>query len=264
MSNAVTCTSEEVDEWQRFPYLNSGYRKCGSYSVKSCLASMFHLHNETVNIWTMIVSSLLGTFGFVMCMVFLAPRGVDASPFAVMWVAQMLHSVASVCYHTFMCMSPVVANTWRKTDISLIFVLNVGATYGLTYFTWGLKGALTAMAASVVPASYGIMNTLRLQPGQPVDRGRIVSMIGVTNVGYYVPLLYNGVVTPFPDLAIALIVLACHALGGIAYAKHWPQRNYPNKFDLCGFSHNIMHVLCFAAWNLCWPYLWYRFEYTSC
>jgi adiponectin receptor len=35
-------------------------------------------------------------------------------------------------------------------------------------------------------------------------------------------------------------------LGAAAYATSWPEKQYPETFDLVGSSHQIMHV-CIAA-----------------
>ena len=46
-----------VREVQASPYILTGYRPVGMYSVKDCFLSIFRLHNETINIW----SHLIGT-----------------------------------------------------------------------------------------------------------------------------------------------------------------------------------------------------------
>ncbi|EFJ41432.1 hypothetical protein VOLCADRAFT_98605 [Volvox carteri f. nagariensis] len=191
---------------------------------------------------------------------------VDFSPFLVAWIGQTLHGPLSCGYHTFMCMSPTVANRWRKLDLTFILVLNTCATYALSYFTFGLVLSFlwTGLVATV--AVLGIQRVLALQPRQQLDRRRIVGMIGLTCLGYYVPLVVRGMAAMalqgkmWPELGIALVVLSCHLGGALVYATHWPQRHFPGVFDLAGFSHNLMHIFCFTAYNCAYPYLSYLYS----
>ncbi|GLC71599.1 hypothetical protein PLESTF_001139600 [Pleodorina starrii] len=158
-------------------------------------------------------------------------------------------------------MSPAVANRWRKLDLTFILVLNTCATYALSYFTFGLWLSLAWTAMVGAAAVLGIRRVAALQARQQLDRRRIVGMIGLTCAGYYVPLVARGLAALalqgklWPELGIALVVLGCHCTGALVYATHWPQRHFPGLFDLAGFSHNLMHVLCFTAYNCAYPYL---------
>lgn len=57
-----------------------------------------------------------------------------------------------------------------------------------------------------------------------------------------------------PEFATAVALVLCHGVGASCYAMHWPQRQFPKTFDRLGFSHNIMHVTCFAiyVWGYCY------------
>ena len=57
------------------------------------------------------------------------------------------------------------------------------------------------------------------------------------------------------ELWTAISLMVCHGLGATCYITHWPQRRYPRTFDLCGFSHNLMHIFCFAIFVCGYPYL---------
>ena len=46
----------------------------------------------------------------------------DLSPFLAVWLGQSLHAPLSCAYHTFMCISPEVANFWRRLDLAFILV----------------------------------------------------------------------------------------------------------------------------------------------
>lgn len=235
---------DEVEPWQRFPYLVRGYRKGGTYWC--CLKSLFKLHNETYNAWTMILSLAVGVSLFIYCATELQPATVlDFLPFTALLVAQVLHTPCSVGYHLFMCQSAAVANLWRRMDLSLVLVLNVLTTFGLGYYTWGPYATLIATGIVAAVAAYGISNIVALKEGQPLDRVKVVSMIGLTALGYYIPVCYRGVASALVagdftwELAAAIGMLLCHGVGGGCYATHWPQRQFPGKFDIAVSSIDV-------------------------
>ncbi|KXZ45442.1 hypothetical protein GPECTOR_54g182 [Gonium pectorale] len=241
-----------------------GYRRGGTHL--ECLLSLFSLHNETVNAWTTLLSVIMGMVLFFDTVSNLRCTWLDFSPFLVAWLGQSLHGPLSCGYHLFMCMSPTVANRWRKLDLTFILVLNTCATYALSYFTFGLWASLAWTAAVGAAAATGVRSVAALQPRQPLDRRRVLGMIGLTSCGYYVPLVLRGVAAlvlqgkGWPELGIALVVLGCHLTGAAVYATHWPQRHFPGVFDLAGFSHNLMHIFCFTAYNCAYPYLSYLYS----
>lgn len=262
----VGLRADQVEPWQRFPYLETGYRKHGSHW--ECAKSMLFgpLHNETVNAWTMVLSLALGTWMFVGALTRAAPSGWDATPFWVLYLAQLLHCPVSVGYHTFMPISAITAHRWRKADLCLVLALNVACAYALCYFTlhWLLTLALTAIAG--VCAATGMRDILLLKPGQALNRSRVIVRVAGTALGYYGTIFWRGiraavlarhVLMPWqvPDLVTAFAMLACHFIGAICYAKHWPQKQFPRLFDLVGFSHNIMHVFCMLIYVAGFPYL---------
>ncbi|PNH08340.1 hypothetical protein TSOC_005065 [Tetrabaena socialis] len=179
------------------------------------------MHNETVNAWTTLLSILFGFILFADAANCLNCSWLDFSPFLVAWAGQTLHGPLSCGYHTFMCMSPAVANRWRKLDLTFILVLNTCATYAMSYYTFGLWVSLVWTAAVGGAAAVGIRSVQALKPKQQLDRRRILGTVGLTSIGYYLPVTARG-----------LVALAMQ-----------------------GFSHNLMHILCFTAFNCAYPYL---------
>jgi adiponectin receptor len=126
-----------------------------------------------------------------------------------------------------------------------------------------------------------------LSQGEPLNRGKVLSRVGGTAIGYYIVVIYRGVAAAFQagictELITAVAMLFCHGFGAACYALHWPQRHYPRIFDLCvsfavqlannymiflivvlfhlsysvqGFSHNLMHIFCFAIYVCGYPYM---------
>jgi adiponectin receptor len=78
-------------------------------------------------------------------------------------------------------------------------------------------------------------------------------------------VIYRGIAAAaagrfWPEFVAAVSMMFCHSFGGVCYALHWPQRQFPGRFDLCGFSHNIMHIALFFCYNTAYPYLWWEYQ----
>ena len=59
-------------------------------------------------------------------------------------------------------------------------------------------------------------------------------------------IMENNYVRHFP-LFVFFIAGAFYAVGAVLYAKRWPEKNYPGKFDCFGNSHNIFHLCCLVG-----------------
>lgn len=236
----------DIPEWLSFPLMKVGYRKGGSY--ESCLRSLFMWHNETINAWTMIAISVFSLVFNVYCFVELSPKKDDIMPFVAMFLSVFVHIPFSVGYHLFMPISQQVYNKWRKLDIMFIFVASCFLTYSLCYFimpTW-ITWLITGVA--VIVSFSAIIKTRQLAPGQPMNRKTHTMFIATIVFVYYIPILYQGLKDLLDDtftvaVSTMFAVPTLLVLGGYVYAKHWPECNYPARFDLLGRSHQILHVL---------------------
>ena len=195
----------------------------------------------------MIASLTIGSILYATTIAILHPSGLDILPLTAIFIAQLLHAPCSIGYHTFMCMYPQIANLWRRLDLSFVLVLNTLTTFAMSYYTWTHTGTLIACCVSIILTFIGIYNISRLKEGQPVDRVKIVSLIGISALGYYIPVIYraiNAIIHGryWVEIAAAISMVICHSIGGLCYSMHWPQRQFTYKFDLVGHSHNIMNI----------------------
>ena len=94
-------TADEVEPWQRFPFIERGYRRAGLTAGQSIL-SLFGptLHNETLNAWTMILSVVagIGLFFYYFVLDPTAPSwdSWDATPFYALLLGQVAHAPAAI------------------------------------------------------------------------------------------------------------------------------------------------------------------------
>jgi adiponectin receptor len=54
----------------------------------------------------------------------------------------------------------------------------------------------------------------------------------------------------------ALATFATLQLGGSVFAAGFPEKHFPGVFDLCGFSHQLMHVAVLVAHVLEYLFVW--------
>lgn len=251
MSNAINklktgLKDTDIPDWLRFPMMKVGYRMGGSY--ESCLYSLIMWHNETINAWTMIAISSFSLAFMVYCLVKLSPKNGDVWPFIAMFLSVFVHAPFSVGYHLFMPISQKVYNQWRKLDIMFIFIASCFLTYALCYFIMPKWITWLITCVAIVVAFSAILKTRQLAPGEPMNRKTHTIFIATIILVYYIPIFYKGIkdlVDNTFTIAVCtmFVVPIMLLLGGYVYAKHWPECNYPVRFDMLGRSHQILHVL---------------------
>lgn len=103
----------------------------------SCLCSLFILHNECLNAWTMLLGALLlTTTSLVFVLSHYSVREGEHSAFVVYWTSFIVHLPFSVEYHQFLPMPARVYNVWRRLDMSFILLMWVQLTYSMRYFVY--------------------------------------------------------------------------------------------------------------------------------
>lgn len=154
-------TYDDIPEWyQDNRHIRRGYRPV-SNSTQACLHSWFHLHNESVNIYSHLVPAVVFLFGVVYVLepLHLRHENVAAADYAV--IAFFLLSATacfslSAFYHTFISHSQKVEAQWLKLDFLGIILLIMGSYFANVYVTfwceekqqniyWGMVGSFRSM-----------------------------------------------------------------------------------------------------------------------
>ncbi|GAB0492714.1 hypothetical protein MMPV_003983 [Pyropia vietnamensis] len=133
--------------------------------------------------------------------------------------------------------------------VAMLFVCNVGSTMVIRR-VWHIGKARLTRDMAVIVACY------------------LVPMVGhaawwaVTGApgGGGGPGAWSSSLTPPPAVAReaamwALVATASVGVGGLLYAKHWPELWAPGYFDVVGNSHQWMHVAAFVAHWAEWRFL---------
>lgn len=147
---------DELEDWRRDnAFILGGYRRT-SNSYAASLASLLHLHNESVNIW----SHLLGAIGFTATGAYflqavVRPRvaeayGGDVLAFACFFAGAFLCLGMSATFHALSNHSPAVAKWGNKLDYTGIVFLIVGSYVPALYYGFRCHPALLELYLSMV------------------------------------------------------------------------------------------------------------------
>lgn len=257
-SKHPTLTFQEVASLFQEPHIFTGYRPperpWGYY-----LASLFWLHNETVNVW----SHLLGV-ALVVAQTLMFGQEVDYLHEPRAWpvlgfsfgccVVNLLSSMAHLLHS-------------KSALHHVIFFL--GDYAGITVFTFG--SGMAGMYSCSHPHMYRLLENVFLPCGvlfswlgfvlilrvklqlsdhaHTIKRKRVILGVIVAKCflfflslsgRYYDCLLDEN--CSLSSLNHITIVFALFAVNGLLYAMHCPEKWFPGKFDCLGHGHQWFHV----------------------
>jgi adiponectin receptor len=135
--------------------------------------------------------------------------------------------------------------------------------FGLSWHVYGswLGTALNTGAAAAVAAA-GVAEVRGLQPHFQRHRGQMVAFVGSIVLVYWWPMaVYTArrlAAGRGLDAAsgYALATFGVLQAGGWVFAAGLPEKALPGVFDLCGFSHQLMHVAVMVAHVLEYLFVW--------
>ncbi|KAF1835913.1 hemolysin-III channel protein-like protein Izh2 [Decorospora gaudefroyi] len=254
-TTSTTTHLKDAPAWMRGdPYIKTGYRHQLS-SVHRCLLSLLYLHNEWVNVWSHLLPGTIHSLLLAKeCYGFSKQR--DEKPYLdqmVVWqyiVSCILCLLFSAGYHTLTAHSPRVAGRWLKIDYLGIIINTAAGCIASTYF--GLRHhpnlQLVYIASSVVLAL--VLFVVLLAPGadgaaMAFWRSFLFAMFVASG---FLPMLHacvldgTDVLGLFP-LAHVIGMEACYFTGVVFYITRFPEKQFPETFDIWGSSHQIFHTV---------------------
>lgn len=246
---------EDLPRWmQSDPYIRRGYRRQLD-SFSACFQSIFYLHNESVNIWSHLLPTLVYLSVLLATDYKILHNGVTLST-ADNAVIQTYIAGSIACltfsawFHIVAAHSEPVATRFLKLDY-LGILLNVVAC-AVTFIYAGLYGkpslqafyiSLFVICATVVFSA--ISSPLAEGPQAAIFRTSL--FIGLAASGY-APVVHMAIVEGMAGLQnfpiqkwsiMALFYLA----GAVFYVARVPEKFFPGTFDIWGTSHQIFHIL---------------------
>lgn len=258
--------ANDVPHCMRWDYIETGYRLGGDY--KQCLASLFKWHNQTLNAWTMIITSIVLMSAIVWVFAKYHPTPQQALPFIALFVGILIHMPLSVMFHICHPISLKVHEYWREMDTKFIFIGSVLVTLATSWFVFGPMGSLVAVALNAA-ISYAIIKHMHLIDYMPygnvIDMRYQVALVSVMFAIIFAPIVVHSMrllmsggkrKADVSGIFTAVgIMFAAFVFGAWVFVAKVPEKWYDNgEFDLVGSSHQLSHlcitvgVLALVVW----------------
>lgn len=241
-------------------FVRRGYRV--HFSFKLCLVSLFKLHNETLNVWTHLVGTLM--FFVLMIATFVkilpsiahkrSPIPTDYAVFAVFFFGAHAQMLFSSIYHLFSAHSASVAKWLARLDYMGICLMIVGSYYPpLYYMLRSCHPDLMRIHLSAI-SLLGVLGLIIVTlPKLQGPRFRVFRAIFFVIFGLYIVIpmphiIYlMGFAFIWPILWRLSVMGLLYIFGAGFYASRCPERCCPGKFDFGWYSHPIWHLFVIAA-----------------
>ena len=242
---------EDIPEWyQDNEYITKGYRIWG----KSCCyyaKSIFTLHNETFNIWTHLIGSLLFIGIGINCYINDVIRGYwgDKVAMGVFLLTVIFCFTSSFVMHTFYPISESVTGKLMRLDYFGISLLILGSYGPFIYYAFYCQ-------QQIQWAYYLVINVLGLTSiiftCLPFFHRREFRIYRALTFGLFIssvicPIVHRIVLNPINqndftiEIEFYLLSLILYILGGIFYTTRFPENTYQNNCTLYFSSHKLFH-----------------------
>ena len=255
----------------RYKYITGGYRPVPS-SLRECVASIFQLHNETVNIWTHVVGTMIfvvllrnllatgeisggqllsGSRGMQLNDRSTPMPGSDVPVLAVYLLSGIICFLLSAVYHTVTSASDAIVRLAERADQLGILGLMLGSNFPMIYFGFFNHPDIILLYTAVSLA--GVACVVGALQFSAVQRRKLFVFLALAALGWcqltHDLYLRGALGSPESNAAILVWVrsFGCYAVGVVFYASKAPERILPGFFDLFFSSHQIWHVAVVAG-----------------
>eukprot|EP00188_Purpureofilum_apyrenoidigerum_P001791 Plantae.Rhodophyta-Purpureofilum_apyrenoidigerum.ctg20262.p1 GENE.Plantae.Rhodophyta-Purpureofilum_apyrenoidigerum.ctg20262~~Plantae.Rhodophyta-Purpureofilum_apyrenoidigerum.ctg20262.p1 ORF type:complete len:290 (+),score=35.49 Plantae.Rhodophyta-Purpureofilum_apyrenoidigerum.ctg20262:76-945(+) len=245
--DAIVHEVELAPQYLRREYIHGGYRVGGGFMP--ALRSLFELHNETLNAWTMVwLSAASSLFLFYVH----RALGFVPVPFWCAWLSVVLHLPFSAGLHLFIGISENTRKVWRTFDVFFIQFCSVLLAAGMGYYVVDRYYSVY-MAVTVAAFVRSIYSTMVVRRIWSISKPELAKQVAVLVVAYTLPVVVqtlsdvsNGLYWD-GTLPHCLVLAFILETGRQCYSKHLPEKWAPGRFDYFGNSHQIMHIMALFA-----------------
>ena len=229
--------SGNIPLWSKNKYITSGYRS--QTNKLSCLISIFNIHNETINIWTHMMSLIY----FVYILIINYNNNIIIKLYD---IVSIICFAMSTCYHTYMPVSHKNYLLLLKLDLFSI-ILNIVTSNILIFYYWFWCYEIIRniyMFFSGLYLGIGIVILLKIDIIKKYNS--ILAYYSIYNVGIIISYIHIHNLT---DGDVNKIIkynftqpMKYFLAGFIIYTTKIPERLFPINFDIIGNSHQLWHV----------------------
>ncbi|XP_001633537.2 membrane progestin receptor gamma-B [Nematostella vectensis] len=242
------------------PFILSGYRNPGNFSLRQCLVTAFSLHNETINIWSHLIAFIAFAVYFYYKFQALGvgftfgPTGYPLMCFA---FGICLVFISSAGAHLFCCLSEECRHICFYLDYAAISVFTLTAAQafyfysrpsGKTLFIFDSPHLYLGISAflSVVNVALSCLSRHYLRDFRFLLRaGPNLIKILYDTWPFVARINHCTMATDCNAIAVTLFYRhwLCYGISGITYAAKIPERWMPGVFDFFGHSHHFLHIV---------------------
>ncbi|EOA88720.1 uncharacterized protein SETTUDRAFT_159912 [Exserohilum turcica Et28A] len=240
-------------------YILSSYRVV-SRSYKRSLESIWCIHNETANIYSHIIGSVIFFALPVPVYYYLEPRYANASTADMVVFSTFFFGVAicfalSAAFHIFNNHSESVHIFGNQLDYLGIVILMWGSTIPCVYYGFYCTPNLqqtyyTLVSVLALGCVYATLHPAFRRPRYRPYRAAMYAGLGLS---FVIPIIHGikrfGWETQMWRMSLDWMALMTtfNLTGGALYAMRIPEKWYPYRFDVWGASHQVMHCLVVCA-----------------
>lgn len=247
----------ELPAWQQDnDKILTGYvRETNSFT--KCIQSLFYFNNESINIYTHLVPSLiylcisLFLIDTLLIPIFPTTSTSDYMMINTFLLGAFLCLLCSGCFHCLKQHSEVYSNLWSKLDYMGIIILISTSMVPMIYFgffdhfKYVLFFSSLTIAFAIFCSIVVFNDKFNVAHYRPLRAGFFITfaLTGIIPVltGIY-KFGFHGVLQ-----RISLKFICWEALfyttGALLYGFRFPERLLPGRFDLFGSSHQVFHCL---------------------
>jgi adiponectin receptor len=253
-------TYKECPKWLADnPYIHLYYRP-PCYSYKECYKSLFYLHNESGNIYTHLIGSILFTFFFILTTLKFIPsyenlEFIEIVTIILSIIGGFICMQFSWHFHLFSSHSIRVNQNWLKCDhigiVFLIFTTGFPVTYYSFYCYQEIRTKFLAITSIIsIISIISIAHPVFYKEEYKLIRSILYVALGTTE---FIPVSYSMIfykydfTVKYLSLYYSIAGVVIYLIGLVIYAKCIPESIYPGSFDIFGHSHQIFHTLILIA-----------------
>ncbi|KAK4223219.1 hemolysin-III related-domain-containing protein [Podospora fimiseda] len=240
-------------------YLLSGYRPI-TKSTPFCFQSLFHLHNETINIYSHLLPAMIALSANCNLHLYFTQH-YPSSLFLDRLAIHIYLTTSLICfgissfYHTLNCHSQTYSELWARWDYAAIILQTVGSFTSGVYVTFYHHPNLQNLywTTTIIGGLTSIIIVINPKFQTPKFRSLRISTFITMGLSGLLPIIHAACIYPWDllnekaGLGYYLVEGLSLVIGTVFYVTHFPESWAPRKFDILGASHQIFHGFVVVA-----------------
>jgi adiponectin receptor len=231
-----------------YPYIKKHYRI--NYNFKQCLQSLFLIHNETVNVWSHLLSGIVA-------IIVLIWKSTQEGKY--IWLSDLILGGSIIIFFasaTCHLLNPL-CNSIKQNQFLFFFdffAILIGIMiFEITFFYLLLINQIKVF--NIIASITCILNTIPIvlkalivYKNKLVDKKDIIyGSLVILNILLFIIVISLSNTTFFlkTDIIVPFIFTNLGVIGSIIInlIKGYPEKKFKNQCSLCGSSHQIWHFI---------------------